>query len=284
MRRPPDHGPILRVPIAATGRIVLGKRIMMGRTMIVQVAMNGDRTRGDFAGVPLSIGELVEDAVACVAAGAGALHLHPRDVEGRESLDAAIVDAVVMAVREACGVPVGVTTGAWIEPNLARRLDLIRAWTAPDYTSVNISEDGSREIMELLIERDIGIEAGVWTVEDAEALAASGLGNRVTRVLVEPGELQVGGDIDAALALVAEIHATLNRHGITVPRLQHADGAVTWAVLEDALRRGIDTRIGLEDTLREPDGTRTTGNVSLVRAAIRIRDDVVGGRAPARDV
>ena len=35
-------------------------------------------------------------------------------------------------------------------------------------------------------------------------------------------------------------------------------------------RRGpprVDTRIGLEDTLHEPDGTRTSGNAALVRAA-----------------
>jgi uncharacterized protein (DUF849 family) len=38
-------------------------------------------------------------------------------------------------------------------------------------------------------------------------------------------------------------------------------------LLTDALRRGLDTRIGLEDTLYEPDGTRTRGNAALVRAA-----------------
>jgi len=38
-------------------------------------------------------------------------------------------------------------------------------------------------------------------------------------------------------------------------------------LLTDAIRRGLDTRIGLEDTLYEPNGTRTTGNEALVRAA-----------------
>jgi hypothetical protein len=32
-------------------------------------------------------------------------------------------------------------------------------------------------------------------------------------------------------------------------------------------RRGIDTRVGLEDTVLEPNGERTTGNAALVRAA-----------------
>jgi uncharacterized protein (DUF849 family) len=38
-------------------------------------------------------------------------------------------------------------------------------------------------------------------------------------------------------------------------------------LLIDAVRRGLDTRIGLEDTLLGPNGKRTTGNEALVRAA-----------------
>jgi uncharacterized protein (DUF849 family) len=160
-----------------------------------------------------------------------------------------------------------VTTGAWIEPDLARRLALVGSWREPDYASVNLSEPGSLEIMETMLRIGVGIEAGVWTVEDAELLGSSGLGARVTRVLVEPGELQVGDDETEALKLVEEIHRTLNRFGLTVPRLQHGDGKVTWVILADSIRRGIDTRIGLEDTVYEPNGEFTTGNEALVQAA-----------------
>jgi len=38
-------------------------------------------------------------------------------------------------------------------------------------------------------------------------------------------------------------------------------------LLTDAIRRGLDTQIGREDTLYEPNGERTTGNAALVRAA-----------------
>ncbi len=238
--------------------------------MLLQAALNGDFTKSRHPAMPESLDELVRDAVDCVAAGANAIHLHPRDDQMKERLDADVVDRVVRAVHDACGVSVGVTTGAWIEPDLDRRLSLIRDWTAPDYTSVNLSEDGSLDVMRLLLEIGVGIEAGVWTVEDAEMLGESGLGNRTTRVLVEPGEMQVGQSAEAAIELVEQIHRTLDRFGITVPRLQHADGAVTWVVLEDSIRRGIDTRVGLEDTVLEPDGTRTTGNAALIRAARRL--------------
>jgi uncharacterized protein (DUF849 family) len=139
----------------------------------------------------------------------------------------------------------------------------MRAWRAPDYTSVNLSEPGATEVMRVLIRAGIGIEAGIWTVEDAERLAASGLGGQVTRILVEPVEV---GAADA-FELIEDIHRALDRLGLTAPRLQHGDGEATWVLLTDAIRRGLDTRVGLEDTLYEPNGERTAGNEALVRAA-----------------
>jgi uncharacterized protein (DUF849 family) len=243
---------------------------MISTSVGLQAALNGDRTKAAHPAIPVSVEELTRDAAACVAAGARAIHLHPRDPEGRETLSAGIVDEVVTKVRYACGVPVGVTTSAEIEPDPERRLKLVRAWRAPDYASVNLSETGATDVMEALIQAGIGIEAGVWTVDDAERLGASGLGRRVTRILVEPGELQLLGredKADDALGLVEDIHRALDRFGLTSPRLQHGDGEVAWVLLMDAVRRGLDTRIGLEDTLSGPSGERTRGNEALVRAA-----------------
>ncbi|MCW3048512.1 MAG: hypothetical protein JWO74_2796 [Solirubrobacterales bacterium] len=234
--------------------------------MLLQATLNGDLTKAAHPAVPVSVEELARDAAACVAAGARAIHLHPRDPAGRERLDAEIVDDVVVRVRAACGVPVGVSTGAWIEPDLERRVALIQAWRAPDYASVNLSEPGAAEVMEALRHAGVGIEAGVWSVEDAERLAASGSAGKVTRVLVEPVDAGAPG----AVGLVEDVHRALDRIGVAAPRLQHGDGAATWVLLTDAIRRGLDTRIGLEDTLYEPGGERTTGNAALVRAAVRL--------------
>lgn len=236
----------------------------------LQVALNGDRMKDEHAAVPVSAEELAHDAAACVAEGARAIHLHPRDPEGRETLDARIVNEVVAVVRRACGVPVGVTTSAEIEPDPERRIALVRSWFGPDYASVNLSETGANELMKALLEVGVGVEAGVWTVEDAERLGASWLGGRVTRILVEPGELQLEGSEKKtadAVRLVEDIHRTLDGLGLVAPRLQHGDGQVTWVLLEDAIRRRLDTRVGLEDTLHDPDGDRTSGNEALVRAA-----------------
>ena len=234
----------------------------MGRVLL-QAALNGPFGKDLHPKLPVSVDELARDAAACVAAGAQAIHLHPRDADGAERLDAQVVDAVVAAVRDACGVPVGVSTGAWIEPDPGRRLELVAGWSAPDYASVNLSEEGAADTMRTLLDGGVGIEAGVWSVADAERLAATGLGDRVTRILVEPVDASAGD----AVAVVDEIHAALERLGVTAPRLQHGDGAATWVLLRDAIRRGIDTRIGLEDTVDGPDGARAEGNEALVRAA-----------------
>ena len=157
--------------------------------MLLQATLNGPLTKDDHSAVPVTLEELAADAAACVAAGARAFHVHPRDASGAESLDARVVDRVAAAVREPHGMPVGVTTGAWIEPDLQRRLALVREWTQPDFTSVNLSEPGAVEVMQALLETRTGIEAGVWTVADAELLVRSGLADRVTRVMIEPVEV-----------------------------------------------------------------------------------------------
>ena len=231
--------------------------------MLLQAALNGPWTKTHHPAVPTSTEELVRDAVACVAAGAGAIHLHPRDAEGRERLDPELVDRVATTVRDACGVPVGVSTGAWIEPDLERRIELIRGWTAPDYASVNLSEAGARDAARALLDAGVGIEAAVWTVDEARQLAEWDTHAGITRVLIEPVELKAHD----AVAFVDAIHDVLDRAGVATPRLQHGDGEATWILIEDAARRGLDTRVGLEDTIHDPDGSLTVGNEALVRAA-----------------
>ena len=234
--------------------------------VLLQAALNGPWTKAQHPAVPVSVDELAADADACAAAGAQLLHIHLRDPRGRETFDPAIVDGVVAVVRSACEVPVGVSTGAWIESDWRRRIELVGAWTEPDYASVNMSEDGSEEVMAALIRAGIGIEAGVSSVEDAERLARSGFADRVTRILVEPVDVEA----HEAVVVVGGIHAALDGAAIEVPRLQHGDGHAAWVLIEDAIRRRVDTRVGLEDTQYEPGGELTTGNAALVHAARRL--------------
>jgi uncharacterized protein (DUF849 family) len=234
---------------------------------VLKACLNGPRSPAVHSAIPVRPEELAADAAECAAAGAQAIHLHPRGEDGHESLEPEIVDAVVEQVAAACGLPVGVATGAWIEPDPDRRAALVAAWRAPAFASVNLHEDGAVDVMRGLLRAGIGVEAGVWTVEDADALAATGLGDRLLRVLVEP----MDGDGEAATHRARAIEERLAGHGISAPRVHHGEGPATWAVLEQAVHLGHGIRIGLEDTLVLPDGTRASSNADLVRAAAALQ-------------
>lgn len=244
-------------------------------SMMIQAALNGDRQVQAHPTLPLSPRQLSEDAMACARAGAELIHLHPRDSAGYEHLTDAVINRVVRRVKIVSGVPVGVSTGEWIQPDLRARLNDIREWNGVDYASVNLCEPGAEDVMDVLTERGIGIEAGVGTIADIDRLKAYGRFGGIARILVEPWGDELRSDAEDALRYVRFLHDRLDAIGITAPRLQHTEGRHTWLLVEDALRRGLDTRIGLEDTLLNPDGSRTSGNAELVRHAARIRQSLL---------
>jgi len=186
---------------------------------LIEAALNGARSADEASGLPVSGAELAEEARLCVAAGARAIHLHPRGDDGRESLASTVVDRVVNEVRAACRVPVGVTTGAWIVVDPIERAALIRRWRAADFASVNPAEDGAEEVIRACRDAGVGVEAGLASVEDAQGLADSGLAPQVLRVLIEIPELEES----EALTLASEINEALGELEIAAPRLQHGE-------------------------------------------------------------
>ena len=62
----------------------------------------------------------------------------------------------------------------------------------------------------------------------------------------------------------------LARASLDVPVLQHGFDATKWALYNDALLRGLDTRIGLEDGKLMPDGSEAEGNAALIKEAFRL--------------
>jgi uncharacterized protein (DUF849 family) len=226
---------------------------------MIQACLNGDRQ-----GAPASPGELAADAALAVAAGAGALHVHARGPDRRDTLEPSLVAATVSAIRGTCpDTPLGLTTGLWAAGgDPALRLRLVRAWSVlPDYVSVNVSEPGFGELCALLASLGVGIEAGVWSVADAHVLSEGDV--ELLRVLVEVGD----GPDEPARAL--EIAATLVAAGVSPPQLHHGEGLTTWAVIDAAAASGHDVRVGLEDTTVLPDGTPARDNAELVAEAVR---------------
>jgi uncharacterized protein (DUF849 family) len=101
----------------------------------------------------------------------------------------------------------------------------------------------------------------VWTIADARLLVAEGLDAACVRVLVEVDAVDAPRE---ACALAAAIDFVLDDGLVQSPRMHHGGGVATWSVIQAAMERGHDVRIGLEDTLVWPDGTVVDGNAALV--------------------
>jgi uncharacterized protein (DUF849 family) len=232
---------------------------------MLKACLNGARRRSDHPCCPVTPDELASAGAAAVASGAAALHVHPRGDDGAETLDGAAIAAALDALRANVTVPIGVSTGAWFLPDPDDRLRAIDGWTVlPDFASVNVHEAGALRIAAALLDRGVGVEAGIWTGDAARTLVASGLAERCLRFLFEPMEQEV----DAALANVHDIESRLDGVAPAVPRLLHGIFATAWPILDHAAAHGYDARIGLEDTLVQPDGSPAADNAQLVRIAV----------------
>jgi uncharacterized protein (DUF849 family) len=158
-----------------------------------------------------------------------------------------------------------VTTGAWAEPDVSKRLAAIERWTElPDVASVNWHEAGADDVAALLIRKGVGVEAGVWDAAGLEAWRRSPVRGACLRVLVELPDEAADVVRPHAEGLVAHVA----REEPALPILLHGEDRSAWPTLDLAVELGLDTRIGLEDTLLLPEGTTTPGNAALVRAAL----------------
>lgn len=232
---------------------------------MLQACLNGGRDRAFHPATPLSPNELADDAKAAVEAGAQQLHIHVRDAAGMESLHPDDVARALKAVRASVpGIPVGLSTGWWIPPKGRARQQHIREWLIlPDYVSINLIEEDSAEVIDIVLEKGIGVEAGLWSAADAEKFLAHPNAGKCLRVLIEINEQE----LPAAEQALRDIRKILDRADMTLPRLLHGSDLTVWPLYRETLRLGVDARIGLEDGKHLPSGEVAESNAALIRAA-----------------
>jgi len=243
------------------------------RPILIQACVNGARPPAIHPALPVTPAQTSDDVRAVVRAGADAVHLHAKGEDGLDTFDPDTVDAVITSCKVvAPGLPISITTGAWALPDPAERVAAIRAWTVlPDVASVNWHEVGSAAVADVLMEREIGIEAGLWTLDDVGAWAESPVRDEVRRVLLELPDV---GDEAETLATAQQMIEGVREASPHMPILLHGEGASAWTALRHALRLGLQTRIGFEDTLQMPDGTQALDNAALVRRARMLADEL----------
>lgn len=233
--------------------------------MILQAAINGARKASEHRALPVTPDEIVADSVAVVRAGVNEIHLHLRNAQGAETLQAIAVDPLMTALRKGLpGTLLGVSTGVWIEGDHGRTVACIGGWTVrPDYASLNMREHGATDVAHALQKAGIGIELGLFDEDDVEKALEAGLVERAFRVLIEVIEPEPV----AALRIAENMLAQLAHAGCTRSILLHGMEATMWPLFEMAVAKGLSQRLGLEDGLTMPDGAIAADNVAIIQAA-----------------
>ncbi|MDX6613354.1 MAG: hypothetical protein QOD75_2540 [Blastocatellia bacterium] len=233
---------------------------------MLKAAINGGRTKADHEAVPVTPEETAAAVIACLNAGADAIHLHVRSSGGPESLNPEDVNATLSRVLAvAPRSQIGISTGAWILPDRGARFRAAATWEVlPGFASVNFGEDGAVELATLLLSRGVDVEAGLCDATAAQIFLQSGLATSCLRVLLEPQEQEM----QRALENVNAMEKVLRAMAISRPLLLHGTEATVWPMRDQAIARRYDIRVGLEDTLLLPDGTIARDNAELIKEAI----------------
>ncbi len=238
--------------------------------MLLKIALNGARSKFENIYLPQSLSEIESEVKTIYQNGYKVFHIHCYDKDGKESLTPEDVNNLVAVIKNISNeIQLGISSGEWIEPDLNKRINYIKAWqNIPDFISVNMIEDNAIEISKILIEKGILIEAGLNDKKAAEIFVKSGLSESCCRILIEPEE----ENLNSAINSINEIENVLNEFNIKTKRLLHGFNLVSWNLLREAKKRGYDSRIGMEDTIFLEDSTKVKSNLELLNYARKILD------------
>jgi 3-keto-5-aminohexanoate cleavage enzyme len=254
------------------------------RRVVVAVAPNGGRrTKADHPALPLDAGELAGAAAECLERGAAMIHLHVRDAEGKHCLDAEAYRAATARICEAVGdrLVVQVTSeslgryspgeqkAAVLKTN-PEAVSLALRELAPD----KADEQGFGEFLGQLKQMRIWPQIILYSADEAARLAAMHKQGLVP--LEQLAVLFVLGR--SALLRPATPRDLLPYLAPDMPRFEWwsacAFGRRETACVTAAALLGGHARVGFENNLLLPDGTRAASNAELVGAAARALDAV----------
>lgn len=249
----------------------------MASTLITVAPTGAEVDKARWPQLPCSLDELVAEARACEAAGAGLVHVHVRDDDHRATLDLGRLRATVEALRSQTDLVVQLSTGGSVHDSLEARLRVLEA--DPDSCSltcgtVNFGDDVFMNPWHLMValyrqaqDRDVVPEFELFDLGQVEAL------RRLLGEYGPPsgGSVHVdfvtgvqGGMPGTTAALVAGVQAlppevtSWSATGI---------GRSHLPVMAAALSMGGHLRVGMEDNLMYGRGRPVSGNSELVERA-----------------
>lgn len=258
----------------------------------IMVAPNGARrTQFDHPRLPMAPDEIATTAAACFAAGAGAIHLHVRDAEGRHVLDADLYRRAIALIAAAVpDMTVQVTTEAVGLYRPAEQMALVRD-LRPRAISAAVREfvpaadaDGeavAADFYDWCALHGIAVQHILYDADDVLRLAdliRRGLVPEAgLSVLYVLGRYSVGQDSSADdLRPFLEAAPSLP---VQPDWMVCAFGRGETDALSAALAAGGKVRVGFENSLWNADGSTAASNEDRVATIAAIVKQLDAGKA-----
>ena len=253
-------------------------------TLITVAPTGAEHAKADVPQLPTTLDELVAEAKACEAAGAGLVHVHIRGADARPTLDLGRLQDTVAALRESTSLVVQLSTGGSVHDPLDARLRVLEA--APDSCSltcgtVNFGDDVFLNPWPFMVELyEAAREAQVVPEFELFDLGHVAALHRLLDTCGPPygGKVHCdfvmgvpGGMPGTAQALVAGVQAlppqvtSWSATGI---------GRTHLPVLAAALSLGGHLRVGMEDNIVYARGRQVRSNAELVERAARLATEL----------
>jgi uncharacterized protein (DUF849 family) len=262
--------------------------------------------------IPCGVEAIAAEAVASAQAGATAVHLHARELDGKPTSDPSQFAEIAAAIREQCDVVVNVTTGGAPKMTTEERLAGIEA-VMPDIATFNlgtmnfesfpdparwpsVGSDWERQILEstgngvfvntLAMLREFAAAARDLGV--TPELEAYDLGHiAMARHLIEEGVLQPPVRVQLVLGVLGGAGNALEDLVVLRERAMRILGEdlgdlgvaamgfpMQFRHAATAFAFGMDVRVGLEDNLRVARDRLARSNTELVDAAVKLAEAV----------
>jgi 3-keto-5-aminohexanoate cleavage enzyme len=252
---------------------------------LITVAPTGaELVKTDLPQLPTTLDELVAEAKACQAAGAGLVHVHIRDAEHRPTLDLGRLRETVAALRAETDLVVQLSTGGSVHDPLETRLAVLDA--APESCSltcgtVNFGDEVFLNPWPFMVElheraRDAHIVPEFELFDLGQVAAMRRLLD--TRGLPWGGKVHAdfvmgvpGGMPGTAQALVAGVQALPEQ---TTSWSATGIGRSHLPVMAAALSMGGHLRVGMEDNVVYARGRVVSSNAELVARAARLAEEM----------
>lgn len=156
--------------------------------ILKEIYLNGGLFPTEEIKVPITLEQYVKEIQFFINKGILNFHIHFRDSYGNESLDENIISPQFRFLKGKFPmINIGIGSPLQNGINSKSREELISNWSnfKPDFISVNLSEEGSIDLINILKEKDIKIEYGNFSLEDAGIFTNNKLYINCYRVLRE---------------------------------------------------------------------------------------------------